>query len=273
MHGKKARKIEPSQKRLTPHPRKPALLGSIWEGTTISKKGFFADYTRSHWAAIEACVAALPRAPLTDLHHRYLRNTGRFYQYDLEQQKLGNYHTPSQKAKPWAKFAHSLSELRSVLELASRNVYGDDWAALRTMRLSEKIADRIVTELLGSVINPSEIRHKPCTLTFGGFADLMVELEKQAQELANSTYWRRWVPRTMYFQQVLSLWTELGGEMKFSRNAISGEVGGPLVRFFQVVTAPVMRSDSPSLESIPDIIRRQRSYYKILLQQGRAPGL
>ena len=218
-------------------------------------------------------MAALPRASLTDLHRRYLRNTGRFYQYDLAERKRGNYHTPGRTAKSWAKLARSLSELRSVLELTGRNRYGGRWQTLRTGTLSEQIADRIAAELMGLAINPSEIRHKPCTLTFGGFADLLVELEKQAQKFANPAYWPRDMPRTLYFQQVLSLWTELGGKMKFSRNAISGEVGGPLVRFFQAVTGPVLRSDAPSSESIPDIIKRQRSYYKSLYKQGRRPGL
>jgi hypothetical protein len=213
-------------------------------------------------------ASAADRSP-----HRYLRNTGRFYQYDLEQKKRANYYTPGRKAKSWAKLAHSLSELRSVLELAGRNRYGPGWATFRTATLSEKIADRIVIELLGSVMNPSEIRDKPRTLTFGGFADLLVELEKQAQKFANPAYWRRDVPRTLYFQQILSLWTELGGEMKFSRNALSGEVGGPLVRFFQAVTGPVLLRDAPSLESLPDIIKRQRSYHQVLLQKGRKPGI
>jgi hypothetical protein len=46
---------------------------------------------------------------------------------------------------------------------------------------------------------------------------------------------------------------------------------GPLVKYFFAVTSPVMGNDTPSLQSFPDIVKRQKSFYDWLdrwLEQG-----
>jgi hypothetical protein len=63
-----------------------------------------------------------------------------------------------------------------------------------------------------------------------------------------------------YEFMVLSIWTSLGGKLKISRNSRTGKIDGPLARFFRVVTVPVMGTLAPSLESLPDIVQRQRRF-------------
>lgn len=65
-------------------------------------------------------------------------------------------------------------------------------------------------------------------------------------------------PRLTYEFEVLSIWTSLGGELKVSRHPRTGKIQGPLARFFRAVTIPVMGTSAPSLESLPDIVQRQR---------------
>jgi hypothetical protein len=62
--------------------------------------------------------------------------------------------------------------------------------------------------------------------------------------------------RVIYQSEVLGTWVYLGGKLRFSRSKRGPQ--GPLIRFFQAVTTPVMGASAPSVESIPDIIRRQK---------------
>jgi hypothetical protein len=63
--------------------------------------------------------------------------------------------------------------------------------------------------------------------------------------------------RRQWFQfHVLHVWTELGGELRFSRHPTRGKIKGPLARYFAAATQPVCGG---SLESLPDILKRQES--------------
>jgi hypothetical protein len=65
-------------------------------------------------------------------------------------------------------------------------------------------------------------------------------------------------PRLIYQSDVLGTWVYLGGQLRWSRHPKTGRPQGPLIRFFQAVTTPVMGASAYSLESLPDIIRRHR---------------
>jgi hypothetical protein len=256
MRKKNAHKFQSSRKKSLQRARKLSGLGRTWEAAGAMDE-FFSDYSPAEWAEIEKCVAALPGAPLTALDRRYLRNTGRFYQFDLAERKRGNYRTPSMRAKSWASLANALAKLRANLELAGQDWYGVNWHK---------------SEL--SLLNRAG--HKPRIVKFGEFSDLLVEFENSVREFETPVAWRtpimisssgRLEPRIVYFQQVLWFWTEhVSGELKFSRNA---DISGPLVRFFRAVTDPVMGNDAPSLQSIPDIVKRQKTFYKKLAAINR----
>jgi hypothetical protein len=56
---------------------------------------------------------------------------------------------------------------------------------------------------------------------------------------------------------LLVLWIDnFSGHLKTSRN--NGVVGGPLVRFLQATTGPVMGSKAPRPEGIHEIVDRER---------------
>jgi hypothetical protein len=73
---------------------------------------------------------------------------------------------------------------------------------------------------------------------------------RMASSLAKSLKAR---PKAQYQFEVLEVWTRLGGETNFSRHPTTGEIGGPLTRYFCAVTQPV-HGGSP--ESLPDILGR-----------------
>jgi hypothetical protein len=65
------------------------------------------------------------------------------------------------------------------------------------------------------------------------------------------------VPRQYYVSQVLKFWTDVGGTLTLSRNNL-GQIQGRFSKYFFAVTRPVMGPATPSPESLPDIIARQR---------------
>jgi hypothetical protein len=69
--------------------------------------------------------------------------------------------------------------------------------------------------------------------------------------------------RNDYYARVISVWMDMGGQLKKTRNAmVAGGPqvpGGPLVRFIQAVTKPVMGEDAPTPEGIASVIERQKA--------------
>lgn len=69
--------------------------------------------------------------------------------------------------------------------------------------------------------------------------------------------------REDYYRKILGVWVDkLGGKLGLSRETVSHRLGGPLVKFFQAVTRPVLASDAPALETISDIIGREKERRK-----------
>jgi hypothetical protein len=93
-------------------------------------------------------------------------------------------------------------------------------------------------------------------LKFRGLIKRLQKLQERASPLAKKGPLTS--PREDYFREVLGTWMKIGGELKYSRNPNSKKLGGPLVRFFGAVTSPVLGADAPALESIKDIIDREK---------------
>jgi hypothetical protein len=86
----------------------------------------------------------------------------------------------------------------------------------------------------------------------------LVKLQDRAAPYADRQ--ERYRFREDYYQDVLSLWLKFGGKLSYSRN--SGKLSGPLIRFFQTVTGPVLGADALALESIKDVIEREKDRRK-----------
>jgi hypothetical protein len=66
-------------------------------------------------------------------------------------------------------------------------------------------------------------------------------------------------PREDYYREILGIWVDkLGGELGVSRDTVTHKLGGPLVRFFQAVTCPVLATEAPALETISHIVSREK---------------
>ena len=61
-----------------------------------------------------------------------------------------------------------------------------------------------------------------------------------------------------YQSKVLEIWVQLGGSLRISRHNRSQRVQGPLAKYFFAVARPVMGEATPSSESLPGIVKRQK---------------
>lgn len=66
------------------------------------------------------------------------------------------------------------------------------------------------------------------------------------------------IPRRQYYDMLIRLWCEWGGNLGVSNDRETQKPAGPLVRFFAAVTGPVMGDDAPAASSIAGIVRDYR---------------
>jgi hypothetical protein len=67
-------------------------------------------------------------------------------------------------------------------------------------------------------------------------------------------------PRMKFYHVIFGLWLEAGGALRRSRKS-DQEPTGPLVRFVQAITRPVMGNDAPMPETILDLIYDTRKLF------------
>jgi hypothetical protein len=125
----------------------------------------------------------------------------------------------------------------------------------------------LVSSLLGTGCNfdiPA-----PSLLDSVDFVDLLNVLRDALLETASASgisliysFSGRLDPPVVYYQRVLLLWKDtFGGRLAISRDSQdASKIRGPLIRYFFAVTRPVMGSHTPSLQSLPDIVDRQKDF-------------
>jgi hypothetical protein len=84
-------------------------------------------------------------------------------------------------------------------------------------------------------------------------------------------------PRMKFYHVIFGLWVEAGGALRRSRKS-DQEPTGPLVRFVQAITRPVMGNDAPKPETILDLIYDTRKFFSddlgmALNDEGRSVSL
>jgi hypothetical protein len=163
-----------------------------------------------------------------------------------------------------------MSKLRFAIEVAAKSRNREHWESIPVSVISKELAAKI-----GRVIRPNiqeELTFKNAlrTLDCGDFRDLLIEVETFLRKVGTDRLsWRisEWESKSgrnepvIFYQRIQFLWTEcFGRELKYSRNARTNQIGGPLVRYFLTVTEPIMGDKAPSAESIPDILKRQKKF-------------
>lgn len=210
-------------------------------------------YSANAWAAIRAAVIHLPYSarPLGDT--------------DLVRQRFGPGATLMDMMRHW-------------LELAAAKYLAYLDAQPRSLQNRAAICDR----LLSDIDRVSDDVVEFVVATYGGqalFPEICADLDGVLEDLSDARqlfsemraaldpdhllhYGLGFAPtapaRTVYQHTVLDVWLRLGGQLKISRHPLSGEVSGPLWRYFQSAAAPVMGSDMPSPASFPRLVSSYR---------------
>jgi hypothetical protein len=186
------------------------------------------EYSRAEWSNIEAAARAiLPNdKPLPNEVRMALVDRARVYQS------------------------------RTRLALAKDN---QDWQ--KVARLSERlhqalrVASEQSVEIIRVVQGPREAKYVRRWLE--AYLEKLLEIKDHAEAVIIPAKEMNYRPARVWYQsEVLEIWVRLGGQLRFSRSKRGPQ--GPLIRFFQAVTGPVMGASAPSPESIPDIVRRER---------------
>jgi hypothetical protein len=196
------------------------------------------DYTESQWKKIEEAVQALKQGTLLEEVRERLRNAAQEY-LSGELLQRGD----RARKNRWEKITRLSKKLASELSSCAEETFGKDMP-------------------------------RPFCDLISGIGRLPRYSEVAALECASRS---KILPGWIYELKVLQIWMALGGKLRISRHSKSQEVRGPLAKYFLAVTEPVMGDATPSLESLPDIIERQkvtREWLFCLLRQiEQEPGI
>jgi hypothetical protein len=205
------------------------------------------DYTDEQWADIERLLLHLqPDLAALEKARNELVQAARIHNWELVDDALGRRNLEKWIAKEWARI-EKLSDnlLRSLTRVA--RFEGHDSPSGRQPAVEPYKDERLAVARLNSM------------------AVARLAGPKIDDGFPKAT-------RRQWFQfHVLHVWTELGGELRFSRHPTKGEIKGPLARYFVAATQPVCGG---SLESLPDILKRQESMLAAVKQAAkmRAPN-
>jgi hypothetical protein len=183
------------------------------------------DYTDEQWAHIERSLLHLrPDQAALEKTRNELVQAARIHYSELVDDALGRRNLEKWIAKEWAR-----------IEKLSDDLHG----SLRKVARFEGFKQRAVELYKDEQLDVASLN----AMAVARLAGLKID-----DELPKATR-RGW-----FHFHVLHVWTELGGELRFSRHPTTGVIKGPLARYFAAATQPVCRG---SLESLPDILERQ----------------
>jgi hypothetical protein len=196
------------------------------------------NYSEAEWSDIESAVHAVHNGPLPKRMREHLVGEARWYL------AAKDYPTkPGHEQRAWRRIADRTERLwQDISALIGDHVNLLECAGCRKTDIAK--LRRYYEDDFGAL---SAIRNAA-----RDFATLNQRYGAETKHFDN--------PKMMYEFKVLSIWTKLGGELRRSRHPRTKKIQGPLARFFRAVTVPVMGANAPSLESLPDIIRRQQRF-------------
>jgi len=227
----------PSYDCATANPRGSARKGAPARAAAPGgKRASLFNYSEEEWSEIEVAIQVVRKGPLPKKARKWLVGEARWYLAARSQ--LIN------ERRTWQKATLLAERLRQLIWGVAERDRQLMVRAGYSMKKSQATANIFYSEDLGAV---ARIRDSVEAVARG--------YERYPTEGAHFDN-----PKLMYQFKVLLIWTSLGGELRVSRHPKHGKVQGPLARFFRAVTGPVMGALTPSPESLPDIIERQKRF-------------
>jgi hypothetical protein len=235
------------------------------EQTRACAPAFF-EYSNAEWAEIDAALVASRALPLSARARQSLLDAAFDYHCDVRDRLNGDRTkwSPKARAEKWDKVERVCRELCTSLEGVGR----PEGVLLPVTALA--LTEESLLAHAGSRDGRESVR-----------LDDLIRLVTALKESAASTaaecriisrlgpfcfysYTGRVDPSVVYLQRILWFWTDImGGNLSFSRKG-SSESYSPCVRFLFASARPVMKRKTPSLESVPSVLKRQKEFYRWL---------
>jgi hypothetical protein len=190
------------------------------------------DYSQAEWSEIEAAArAVLPDGePLPNAARVSLVENARYYRAEAHS-----------RMQPWPKERRDWQKIVQLSEYLHQAVSA----------MIERRVDWLT--IFGAPERARDARRR-LQHRLKGVSEIKLSAKFMLDNLSKTD--RR--PARAFQSSVLAVWTSFGGELRSARHPKTGRPGGPLIRFLQAVTIPVMGASAPSLESLPAIIRRRK---------------
>jgi hypothetical protein len=277
----------PVMKMMAPFSRQPLRSKQLTQDEPPSPRF---DYSGPERGDIEAAIGA----SLSERQWLLLRDAADQYRSSWVHRKQKTYFKPSERAATWMKAAQRCSELRKAIEVVAKTqVEEGDWRGALFWCIPEKLMSALTAKKRIRACGPWERievvdagRSGGVLLTFGDTLDFLEEVENALRESSDPFYFKvskvtsvtgRLDPSVVYAQRILWLWTtQFFGDLTCSWNPVAGEDSGPLVRYFFAVARPVMGIDTPSVQSLKKIVKRQKQfskwYWELMCDSG-LPGV
>jgi hypothetical protein len=226
------------------------------------------DYNAAEWVEIEGSIKAAREKPVSEDERASLRRAADDYRRAVAERASGRYVSPKRSAQLYSRAARLSGQLRDAIQDSGRSRYGDAWPSKDGALIPRELTQRLVSSLLGPGRNFDVPAASVALLSFGDVVDLLnvlqdalVSSSSSGMSLIYSISGRR-DPPVVYYQRVLLLWKDtFRGRLAISRDSQDpSKIAGPLIRYFFAVTRPVMGNRTPSLQSLPDIVDRQKVF-------------
>jgi hypothetical protein len=227
------------------------------------------DYSTSQWKKIEEAVRAVRTDPISGQERKYLCKAADEFRFGGAERISGKYLPPKQQVKLWTRVAKLCGELREAIEIAGRNKEGRFWRDSPLLHRAEFWSERDCENRQPLPDSPRDLHGM---LNYSDIVDLLADVEKVFRQCGNpmhmsvsrfKSFTGRLDPPVVFQQRILRLWTaQFGGTLTITRDpsSISNPISGALVKYFFAVATPVMGADLPSVQSLPDIIERQKVF-------------
>jgi hypothetical protein len=173
------------------------------------------DYSETDWRRIEATLSGLRNYTPPEVIRKNSLESAQRYRSQLLQPK------PAQRRRAWQQIVRQCEKLKRTVAIVAEQ------------RLTDSRADW-----------PHEVAENVSAL-YDGQLKALIELQEIATAhvdfyLPRGTYdcdfprlgFDMNKPHWKFHFVVLEIWVRLGGKLRFSRNSNSGEISGPLARYF-----------------------------------------
>jgi hypothetical protein len=215
-------------------------------------------YTAQQWAAIERAVQKAAPGALSVEERKHLSWMG--LAYSSKRHSWRSIVRRDRKDRgSWQRLVKLSSDARAVLKQLDQ-----DWS--EEQRATDYYR-RSIAEPASWLAAIVDLAGEYAGL-WGGIASIDDEIRQRFPTTTARRMLRRDSPQAWFVSLVADFWVRRGGKLATSFDPVRGRVFGPFVNYFQAVAAPILKKDTPTLQSLRRIVRREKLLQKAWREFG-----